>query len=466
MEKQTNHHWLAIAPASKMDGCQKKATLFIPEHYQEIFSNNKITIKLGNHEVLASVEIVNNASSIVKCTTDIFDSLNMKQMLSKLSCMYCTETEVLTIGPIIGVVTEERKNEDSPFPTIDSFCKELHAYCANHGSFFFVYPWGKLRNLQSIGYYLEDSHWQQADIPIAHFFYNRIHSRKISYSTKFQDFYQQLNDKHISLYNKLFLSKKDMYDILANESNLQRYIPAGGPLEQGTFQKLVNEHFSVFAKPIFGSQGRGIYRITKNEHGVTIESGNSSILEPECFSTVDKAWEFLQKRLITKSYWLQAGLSLISLDESVCDFRCLTHLNTEDNWVVSSTTARLSPPGSFISNLAQGGMKLTPLTVLTTIFGKEKARFIYRLITELAIAISTVVDSQLKDSFFELGIDIGVEKDGGIKLIEINAKPSKNDGVSSTTIRPSARAISNFALLKAKRNMEEVCSCSPLELFP
>ncbi len=71
-----------------------------------------------------------------------------------------------------------------------------------------------------------------------------------------------------TVFNEKFLDKNEVFDALKHNKELRRYLPESHLLDNYlTFKKMCSTYSSVFLKPVRGSLGKGIIRITKNVDG-------------------------------------------------------------------------------------------------------------------------------------------------------------------------------------------------------
>ncbi|WP_062352343.1 YheC/YheD family protein [Bacillus kwashiorkori] len=436
--------------------------LIVPKKFNKLFSENiqKVMMKCGNEKRCIALKFVESSDHRLLCHPSVLIDLKLPVTIQTISCHYCSSTSELILGPIIGVVTDIRKDGNYPFPTIEKFSQELMMFLQEKAIPVFVYPWSSIKKTKYDGYFFNGTTWEKVSLPKPHFLYNRIHSRNIMYSKQYKHVLQELKEKDLPLFNTVYISKWDMYHFFNNTGTLKRYLLDGEQLTSQQLATFFHQYSTVFLKPIFGSKGVGIFRVTKRNHSMIIETPENTIYETNDFN---KLWEYLQSKINPNDYIVQEEIKLIQLDEQYIDFRVLTNKITDEKWQITSIVARLSEKGKYITNLAQGGKKMSPYSLLLKVFGTPQANTIFSLMKELTLSIAYHLNEQLTDQFCELGVDIGVSSDGKVKLIEINSKPTKNEEKLSTSIRPSAKAIGLFAEYKGTKIMKESCKCTHSE---
>ncbi|MGG3560246.1 YheC/YheD family protein [Neobacillus rhizosphaerae] len=363
-----------------------------------------------------------------------------------LQAMYQPDTQELSLGPIIGLLTDlpSTNTSDIHFRSIHAFCEELHQEVTVRGGFFYVFTYDQLMGQ---GYYFENGKWTLAKLPLPNVIYNRIHSRRLEKQKYYLEFRQRLEQLMIPLFNDRFLSKWEIYEHVREENQLTPFIPETKIFSKDHLKEFVKKYKTIFLKPIHGSQGRNIIKISKNteETHYTLQTSLSVELKEWLAQyTIDEIYQLLKPILNNRIYIIQQGIDLITHNSCAVDFRVLCHKNINDDWKVTSTVARIAAEQEFVSNIARGGTITRPIYALKNGMTQKKAIEAIALMKELAIETASVISHHTEGLFGELGIDIGIDQAGKPWLIEVNSKPSKNfeDGLGK--IRPSAKAIIQF----------------------
>jgi glutathione synthase/RimK-type ligase-like ATP-grasp enzyme len=366
----------------------------------------------------------------------------------KFLVKYIQATEMLYIGPIIGLVTEIpaiHEDQEPNFGSIHTFCKELNQFVTNAGGFFYVFHYQDFSAESVNGYYFDDNKWVSANLPLPDVVYNRIHSRRSEQTRLFTTFRNVLEQFSIPMFNDRFLSKWEVYQQLIQEDSIHPFMPETRLLSQENFYEFIEKYESIFIKPVHGSQGRNIMKLVKEDEHIIIQTSktpqqNHPIKEYFKNDVFYRLKPYLHNRI----YIIQQGIPLINFEDKTMDFRILVHKNQRNLWDVTSLVARISAEQQFVSNLAKGGKIMKPLVVLTSFFKKDTAVQLIALMKELAIHAAEIISRNTNGITGELGIDIGIDDSGMPWIIEVNSKPSKNFEDSLTKIRPSAKAIIQF----------------------
>ncbi len=356
---------------------------------------------------------------------------------------YQSNTHTLKLGPVIGLLTNFKfdEGEEPDFRSIHQFCEELHQIVTENGGFFYVFSYD---NLATKGYYFHKEKWVAEELPLPDVIYNRIHSRRLEQQKPFKEFRRTLELLMIPLFNDRFLSKWEVYQQIHNEDSLQSAIPVTQIYSKEKLYELAQKYDMVFIKPIHGSQGRNIIKLSKAEANSYHASFTAEHEPLQEYFSLEEAYEHLRPIVQNGIYIIQQGIPFMTFDSRTMDFRVLCHKKHPAQWNITSIVARIGAKQEFVSNLARGGTVMRPLEALRTCMDPKKAHKVLAQIKELALEIAAVTSSQTKGMIGELGIDIGVDIEGKPWLIEVNSKPSKSFKLENGKIRPSAKAIAQF----------------------
>ncbi|WP_066316719.1 YheC/YheD family protein [Bacillus sp. FJAT-29814] len=428
------------------------------ELHQQLQLNQTEAIKLicGKTVVTADIQLTDNAGNEILVSENIFIKFSLPLNSHKFQAVYKQDINTLQIGPIIGLVTDfpEPGQGQPNFRSIHAFCEELHHGIQERGGFFYVFRHDRF---PIHGYYFQNGAWHEALLPLPDVIYNRIHSRKLEHSPSFKKFRNQLEQLAIPLFNDRFLSKWDVYQRLSEGKQLLSALPETKIFSKENLYDFVQTYETVFIKPVHGSQGRNIIKITRVQDGLfSIQS--SLHHKPENSANhypLSELYQVILTLLRNRIYIIQQGIPFLTLDTKPVDFRVLCHKNINHRWVVTSTIARIGADEEFVANLARGGTSMKPLRALRAVLDNKQASKALVRIKELSLTIAESVSMTGSGLTGELGIDIGVDLAGNPWLIEVNSKPSKLFEDEPGKIRPSATAIIELCTMLAFDSMTE-----------
>lgn len=400
-----------------------------------------------------------------------FEGMRLSQSLGKkmgiahnmtLGIRYKADTTSVALGPLIGVlVSRDYPNmPEKPFGSITMFCRELAEACAEQGAFVYFFTPNQLGSMKSISGWVMTSGsngsagWKRSAMPLPDVVNNRITSRKLESKPAIQHFLKEVKSHHrASVFNDKFLDKAEVFDALKKDESVVRYLPESHLLRNYTMLSAMCSRYScVFLKPIRGSLGKGIVRITRSEPGggYLAMFATASGSRKQAYNSLEKLFSAISTKMKTIRYQIQQGLQLIEIHDRPVDFRALVQKNAKGKWSITSIVARTAGNHHFVSNLARGGSLSTAGEAIAKSdikSGVSKKEATAKL-RQAALNIAKGVDAQIDAHFGELGIDLAMDTNGRVWLLEVNSKPSKNDNTplnNDNKIRPSVMALIQYS---------------------
>ncbi|GGG26555.1 YheC/YheD family endospore coat-associated protein [Paenibacillus abyssi] len=392
------------------------------------------------------------------------DGIRISQTLAKrlgihagaaLRLHYRPSALTLSIGPLIGVLISRDvpDSSDKPFGSITLFCKELVDACQNQGAYVYFFTPNQIGStVSSIQAWVYAAGWHRMTMPIADVINNRLTSRKLENKPSVQHFLREVKSRYqTQVFNEKFLDKSEVFDALRNDASLHRYLPESHLLRNYAMLKaMCSRHATIFLKPVRGSLGKGIIRISRAEPGAYQAMYTTPLgTKKQHFSSLLKLFSSISGKMKTARYQIQQGLQLIDIQKRPVDFRALVQKNATGSWGVTSIVARTAGSQHFVSNLARGGtlskVKEAVSKSNLPLSAKQNA---YPKLQKAAIDIATGIDTNIPAHFGELGIDLALDTNGRVWLLEVNSKPSKNDNTplnNEQKIRPSVRLMIQYS---------------------
>ena len=178
----------------------------------------------------------------------------------------------------------------------------------------------------------------------------------------------------------------------------------------------------TFIKPRTGSKGNQIVTVRRDAMGLSVTHYRDGRQRRYEAKTVKAATEFI--RLLTKGkkrYLIQHGVEALRYDGSAFDIRVvMLHDGLAWSWVHE---ARLSPAGSDVSNVAQGGKSVLTEDLLVDLLGAEAAQqSLYELKSE-SFGLMTYLERLHPGEIHEVAFDFALDREARLRLLEINTKP-------------------------------------------
>lgn len=365
-----------------------------------------------------------------------------------MNVRYYPAEKTLKLGPLIGVMVSRYQPDDpdKPFGSISAFCLEMVNAARKQGAYVYFFTPDMIgthpSTLEAIAY---DTGWKKLSVPAPDVINNRLSTRKLENSPSVQHFMREVKSRYSTqIFNEKFLDKSDVFEALGTNAKLQKYLPESYLLSgYPTLKKMCAAYRTVFLKPVRGSLGKGIIRISRQENG-HYQTMTTSLegIKKHSYSSLAKLFSSLSGKIKKTRYQIQQGLDLIRINKRNVDFRALMHKDKSGKWAVTSIVARIAGGNHFVSNLARGGTlsSVKDALALSGIPVSAKQTAPARM-NQAALDIALGLEAAIPYHFGELGIDLAMDTTGKIWLLEVNSKPSKSENAplnADSKVRPSA----------------------------
>lgn len=285
--------------------------------------------------------------------------------------------------------------------------------------------------------------WKESEFPIPSILYDRCFYGEDELSKQCTPIVSWLKSREdITFLGYGLPNKLDLYEALQN-TLLAAYLPHSQRVaEPGIVIKELNANKKVILKPINGSQGYGIYYLKKNDKSYHVKTEKNKQIISRIFPNITKLNNWLYSLLKQHQYLLQPYLELSNEDLQPFDIRIFLQKNEQGNWVERGKGIRKGNTGGILSNLSAGGSVTDFRTWIGTLPANQK-EYIYNELKYIISNLPLLLEKEFLP-LFEIGVDIGVAKNGSIWILDINSKPGRK------------------VLLQTQPNLKETLTLAPL----
>ena len=281
----------------------------------------------------------------------------------------------------------------------------------------FVYMTPGKVNLQEgtvLGKMYENGDWVEKKVRLPDVIYNESQSN----SKRSQEIVDQLRER-IPFTSHSIGDKVTVYEKVQKGRLFAPYlIPYKEVRKSSQVLAFLNKHPKTIFKPVWGHQGNGIAYLQKKGSWYLVSDRERSFTCKE-----GELLTYLEQRLAEGGVHLvQKFIASKTKNGSAYDFRLHVQKNGEGKWVLTTIYPRVAPHGSVVANISNGGYTSTFHTFLQQEFG-EQYFDVKRMLERFAVLFAGHMDAVYRESFDELGIDVGLDENGKIWLFEVNWKP-------------------------------------------
>lgn len=262
------------------------------------------------------------------------------------------------------------------------------------------------------------------------------------------------------VYNRMNrFSKFRIYQLLADNRYLARYLPYTMLYTRANLQKAMNNYSSIYIKPSSGSVGKGIIRITQTrtqswklywKKGQPIIKKSKDLIR------------FIENYVGTKSYIIQEAIPLATYNGKPYDIRVSVQKGSSGKWQVTGMVGKVAAKGRHVTNVARGGkVKRCEPLFQSSGFDIDKMK---RAVTDASLEIAKYLAEKLPH-LADIGLDMGIDRAGNIKMIEMNGRDQritfKKAKMTSTFYQTYATPLQYAAfLLKQHTNKDSMSHTS------
>lgn len=418
-------------------------------------TNRQLVLQFGSSKTI--IKVISHAKKQINFSRPLATKLSLQQGMN-LRINYSPELNQLTIGPLIAVLMSRYYgNPAQPFASNTAFCQELTEAGKQQGAFvYFLTPNQIDTNQPVLDGWCCHGKWKRMSFPYPDIIYNRLTSRRYERLNSVKQLFNHVKNRHRGyVFNERYLNKSEVFEALKKDRSLQPYLPATDVFRSyQILRNMCQKYPNVFLKPITGSLGKGIIKISRQPNGAYIcHFSSAGGTKKVSYSSISKLFQAISGKMKAQRYQIQQGLTLIASQGRPIDFRALVQKGLQGEWKVTSIVARIAGSQHFVSNLARGGQLSTVKAALVRAkFPSSRRGKIALNLRKAALHIAQGIETHVKEHFGELGVDLAVDRRGKVWLLEVNSKPSKNDDTSfiQGKIRPSALKVVQYARFLTK----------------
>lgn len=267
-------------------------------------------------------------------------------------------------------------------------------------------------------------YWVDSEFPIPPILYDRCFFGDDEHSKQCIPIVSWLKSrKDITFLGYGLPNKLDLYETLRN-TVLSPYLPATQSVSNVEIVlKELTAKKKVIIKPISGSQGFGIYYLKKNDKTFHVKTEKHKNIISRIFPNEAKLIQWLRPLINQRSYLLQPYLELSNDELQPFDIRVLLQKNKEGIWGELGRGIRKGSTGGIISNMSAGGSVMTYAEWALS-YPPTKEEYIRQELEYILTKLPFILEKEYLP-LFEIGVDIGIAKNGSIWILDINSKPGR-----------------------------------------
>jgi hypothetical protein len=347
----------------------------------------------------------------------------------------------IRLGPILSVYAVGSAENERPFPNMTRLLADTIRLGDELGLYVYVITPGTLDFCQRTAYgaRLNGGKWKWERQPFPDIVFQKtVLFPKPLYHQVRWEVKQFENDPHVRVFGKDIGDKWDVYNLLRKHgTDIKGTLPDTRIFrEPREIWRLLKTYTTVYVKPAKGTQGSGIFRVSRSGGSppkLSIEtvggSNNQSTYRRTQQRTLHSQWleknvrQFVKKR---RRYLVQQGIELLTDQGRILDFRWLVQKLVNEKWDVTARICRIAKARQIATNLHKGGQAIPAEEMLKKFEARLGKRASDQLQTmdRLAIEVAEILDAYLGGNL-EFGIDFALDNRGKVWFLEANPRPGR-----------------------------------------
>ncbi|HWI55394.1 MAG TPA: YheC/YheD family protein [Desulfobacteria bacterium] len=343
----------------------------------------------------------------------------------------------VVFGPLIGIFVSGWETENLAQGTCKNkyfyryikVCRELNAICC-----FFSLQDISWEERKIKGWIFQDKaaagkKWTSRLLPIPTVVYDRCfgaRGKEDGYELRSQ----LLNVSGVTVFNAMpKLRKWETYELLRTYPEIQDCLPKTLPYTGAEeLAELLTKPGRVYLKPDGLSKGKGIFTIGRSPSGgFTIRHRGpeaNEIFRIDSLDELEKLFEPYIER--GGGYLMQEEVPLARYNGKKFDMRVLCQKDIDGQWIIGGIAVRVAARRSIVTSPRSGGSVITWPHALQSVFSQQQDQpdGIASKVTDIAFRICGIIEQHF-GCCGELGLDMGIDDQGKVWVIEVNAKPLK-----------------------------------------
>ncbi|WP_077211087.1 YheC/YheD family protein [Bacillus dakarensis] len=320
----------------------------------------------------------------------------------------------------IGFLTLHLRNEETYFTEIALRAKKFGFRCYR---FIPSNITPETEMVEGEAFDAENHVWRKEQFPIPNILYDRCFYNSDFHSTRCMAIVNWLKSKdNIQFLGFGLPNKLELHRILS-KTKLAPYLPPTKMADSpSAILKELQKTKKIILKPIHGSQGNGIYLLEFKQKSVTVRTDKKDKQISYTFKEETRLQAWLTRILGKREFLIQPYLHLTNHLHQPFDIRSLLQKNARGQWKIIGKGVRVGSENRIISNLS-GGASVLNYDIWLEAQGKS-ANYVRNEIDEILHALPLILETHFPP-LFELGVDIGLARDGSLWILDINSKPGR-----------------------------------------
>lgn len=313
--------------------------------------------------------------------------------------------------PLVGILVS-KGNKENTFRGDAATFKQLQDLLHKEGGLSFIFTLEDFHSTHVDGYVFIErkDKWATIVFPLPQIIYNRLSTRQEEQSTDFQRITKFAKKNNITITNPSFFNKWDTYKLLSENEAINAYLPTTIQYSEAqSLLNMLNTFSSLYFKPLLGSKGKGIYKLSyQDQQYILIDTiGKSLSLSKNDFL------RNITQLVENEPYLLQEEIHTDKIEGQKYDLRVLCIYNNGIH-AIKGIGVRVANAERITTHVPNGG-SIVPLHLV-------EGKFDGMQLAWLAENVGKSLENHY-GFIGEFSMDIGIDLFGTPYVFEVNSKP-------------------------------------------
>lgn len=321
---------------------------------------------------------------------------------------------------LLGLMTSNLSNEQSYFTEISKIAKQQNLHVCR-----FIPQQLNIetKEIQGEQFDFDQDCWVSQVTSIPDFIYDRCFHGLTRETSEVTEKINWLKQHSIFLGYGL-PSKWEIYETFKSHPLLQGFLPKTDKIQTAEDAwKQLEEHQKIVLKPSFGARGTGIYLLKKDDSKITVTMTKKGEKYDRTFQSRSQLNKWIDRLLQRYSYLCQPYLELTTHENHPFDLRVFLQKNSRNEWIERGRGIRLGQKEHITANIATGGLFL-PIHTFLKQYPNTIPLPAEHTIHHILRTLPDLIEAKF-NRLFELGIDIGIDRNGQVWILDMNSKPGR-----------------------------------------
>lgn len=212
--------------------------------------------------------------------------------------------------------------------------------------------------------------------------------------------------------------KLRVYRYLKLNNSINNMLPHTTSFNLTNLKRMTNRYSTLYIKPDYGSQGKGIYKVASVPEGFKIKSTRS---QEESFQEVEQVYQYIRKNSSSKLI-IQQAIDLETINDRTYDLRTMIQRKPHGKWTITGTFGKIGKENKIVNNYFQGGKIIMPGKLFSQLnLTSEQTAARLNQLSRASYQVARSLSSR-RSGMYEMGIDFAYDKQGQLWILEVNTR--------------------------------------------